>query len=709
MINKIYLCLGLPLAMCLGLSGIKTHAASVSNQSSLSVDLDKLEQVISKAKDNLLRKKIVRADNQCEYWSLPAYLGTHFISQYYLLSRWLGIESSAMNKEYLLNLILSKQNKSEGFWFELDDENLKRPNSLDASLFHYWALKVLKTEFPQRKKDIDQALTLAKSYILKNGGADKSVLFTKIIMALFGNYSWDNIIYVPSTAYSELVSPLVVDQFSQWVIPHMRPIGYIRAHRITKSNLGSEFSLSELFIPNASITGNSLKSLLLSGSLKAYEKYIDHGPLNIMSSYNSFNWKKLVEKDILQLQRLNGSWGGYTLATLFSLITIDHYYNHSLTPSVQEQYNRGVEFLEQMYFKTGASAYKGVLDDGRYWDTALAIRALRENGLPDQEIQRAAECLASTQQESGAFPFGEGFETYSDIDDTVETILALKDLKLKKYDEQKALDFVYHFQNEDHGWGTFDANNVGNFLLKIFSSDFSDSAELFDISRPDVTGHALEVTGLLNNKNILNSQKVVNAIKYLDKTRVTRKNIPNAWLSRWGVNYIFGSSAVITGLRAVGVSKDHPRIQETLKFFKAIKNSDGSFGESTESYKDPSVLKPNASVGTASQTAWALMALSDAGEAHSKEASEAVNFLIRQFERNSLQNTMDNNQGFWSDPSVTGTGHPGLFYMVYPIYPYAWPLIALGNYMRKICNDGNTQISSHSICRNYLIKNEQNK
>lgn len=694
MIKVLGLFFTLQVGLHLWASGIGIKSTSIMLQSQQRVDLDKLEKVVSQAKANLLSKKLIREDNQCEYWSMPAYLGSHFVSQYYLLSRWLGVETPSMNKEYLLNLILSRQNKKHGFWLELDDQNMKKPNTIDASIFQYWALKVLSKEFPQRKKEINQSLLLAKSYILKNGGADKAVLFTKIIMALFGNYSWDKIIYIPSITYSELASPMVVDKFSQWVIPHMRPIGYIRAHRIMKTNLGSEFSVSELF-DRTTPPQISLKTKLLNGSLNTYEEYIDHGKIGLIDTMNATNWKKLVEKDIIQLQRPNGSWGGYTLATLFSLITIDHYFNQSLSTAVQNQFSNGLKFLEHMYFKTDSSSYMGVLDDGRYWDTALVIRALRENGLPDSEVQNAAQCLADTQQKNGAFPFGEGFEIYSDVDDTVETIIALKGLKLKNYNEKKALDFIFHFQNRDYGWGTFDKNNVGNPFLKLFTSDFSDSAELFDISRPDVTGHAIEALGLFTDKNVFNSQKIANATRYLKKTRV--RSLPSAWMSRWAVNYIFGTSAVITGLQAVGVSKDNSMIQDAVKFLKRIQNNDGSFGESTDSYKNHLVLNPNTAVGTASQTAWAIMALCDAGEAHSKTTTDAINFLIHQFEKNKIISTNEN--GFWSDPSVTGTGHPGLFYMVYPSYPQSWPLIAIGKYMREVCNEN--QASLHPFCKQY--------
>ncbi|HEY8271719.1 MAG TPA: hypothetical protein VIG33_12585, partial [Pseudobdellovibrionaceae bacterium] len=228
------------------LSGVMSIEIDIANANQetistlTSIKMEELSSIIGEAKTNLMSKKI--KDPSGEYWSMPGYLGTHYVSQYYLFTRWFGIQLPAPYKENLLNLILSRQNKKGGFWLALEDANLSSPNAIDPSIYHYWALKVLKTEFPQRQVEIDTALTKAKIYILKSGGAENSVLFTKVVMALFGNYSWDNIPYIPSVTYNALISPFVVDKFSQWVIPHLKPLGYIRAHRIAKSDLGAEFS-----------------------------------------------------------------------------------------------------------------------------------------------------------------------------------------------------------------------------------------------------------------------------------------------------------------------------------------------------------------------------------------------------------------------------------------------------------------------------------
>ncbi|HEY8272041.1 MAG TPA: prenyltransferase/squalene oxidase repeat-containing protein, partial [Pseudobdellovibrionaceae bacterium] len=457
-----------------------------------------------------------------------------------------------------------------------------------------------------------------------------------------------------------------------------------------------EFSIKELFLNQASWQKQRSSSLLNSG-LGWLEK-LSRSEAAPLHSFAEYNWKHLVEKEIIPHQKPRGSWGGYTLSTLFSLVTIDHYYNHDFSQKreIEQQMKKGFSFLQTLYFNTGSSSLQGVLDDGSYWDTALALRALRENGIANEEIQNSAQFLANLQQKNGAFPFGYDFEDYSDVDDTVETVFALENLNLAHYNEKKALKFVANFQNRDFGWGTFDKNNTGNALLRIFTQNFNDSAEMFDISRPDVTGHALELLGHFGYTST-KSPQVAKSIHYLRLQR--DKKTMASWMGRWAVNHIFGTSAVITGLRAVGLPSKDPIIQDAIRWLKSIQNKDGGFGETTESYQDIRLLAANKGVSTASQTGWAIMALVDGGEAQSEATSKAVDFLMKQFRENGQSS---GSTGFWTDASVTGTGHPGLIYMIYPSYPYTWPLIALGKYMRAVC-----KVESHphqNYCENYLRK-----
>jgi squalene cyclase len=38
----------------------------------------------------------------------------------------------------------------------------------------------------------------------------------------------------------------------------------------------------------------------------------------------------------------------------------------------------------------------------------------------------------------------------------------------------------------------------------------------------------------------------------------------------------------------------------------------------------------------------------------------------------------------WRDASVVGTGHPGILYVDYPVYPQVFPVMALANYLETV-------------------------
>ena len=75
---------------------------------------------------------------------------------------------------------------------------------------------------------------------------------------------------------------------------------------------------------------------------------------------------------------------------------------------------------------------------------------------------------------------------------------------------------------------------------------------------------------------------------------------------------------------------------------------------------------------TASQTAWALLALHAAGE-RSPSASRGLRWLA----------DTQRPDGSWDEPQFTGTGFPGYFYINYHLYRLVFPVMALGRWARS--------------------------
>ena len=74
---------------------------------------------------------------------------------------------------------------------------------------------------------------------------------------------------------------------------------------------------------------------------------------------------------------------------------------------------------------------------------------------------------------------------------------------------------------------------------------------------------------------------------------------------------------------------------------------------------------------TASQTAWALLAL-HAAEASPEAVGRGVAWLAR----------TQQDDGDWDEPQFTGTGFPGDFYIRYHLYRLNFPVMALGRILR---------------------------
>jgi squalene-hopene/tetraprenyl-beta-curcumene cyclase len=109
-------------------------------------------------------------------------------------------------------------------------------------------------------------------------------------------------------------------------------------------------------------------------------------------------------------------------------------------------------------------------------------------------------------------------------------------------------------------------------------------------------------------------------------------------------------------------------IRRAVGWLAAHQNPDGGWGEDMRSYTDAAWAGRGAS--TASQTAWALLALLAAGERGDALAA-GVGWLV------------DNQRadGGWDEEQFTGTGFPGDFSINYHLYRIVFPVTALGRYL----------------------------
>jgi len=308
------------------------------------------------------------------------------------------------------------------------------------------------------------------------------------------------------------------------------------------------------------------------------------------------------------------------------------------------------------------------------WDTALAVVALADAGVaPDDPHLRAAgrwlvheEITVPgdwTVRRPDLAPGGWAFEfandNYPDIDDTAEVVLALRRTDVPDSGAvARAVDWTVGMQCRDGGWGAFDVDNTRALCREL---PFCDFGELIDPPSADVTAHVVEMLSLLGREGDAAANAAARGVAWL----LQAQEPDGSWFGRWGVNYLYGTGAVVPALIAAGTSPRHPAVRRAVAWVESHQNDDGGWGEDLRSYRDPSYRGRGTS--NASQTAWALLALLAADE-RNPAIERGVDFLVGTQQAD----------GTWDETWFTGTGFPGDFSINYHLYHLVFPVMALG-------------------------------
>ena len=338
------------------------------------------------------------------------------------------------------------------------------------------------------------------------------------------------------------------------------------------------------------------------------------------------------------------------------------------------------------------------------WDTLLTLMAMQECGrtlenspsmhsaldwILEQECQHRGDWAQFTPHaEPGGWAFERANRHYPDIDDTAVAILVLSRFKTSSRAAEiaapleRAINWVCAMQSDNGGWGAFDRNNNTEIITKI---PFCDFGEVLDPPSVDVTAHVVEAFAAAGVDS--NSKVMRRAIDYL----WSEQEPAGCWFGRWGVNFVYGTGAVLPALAAAGEDMSQARAQRAAEWLIKQQNSDGGWGESCASYMDLSLAGNGPS--TASQTAWAMLGLLAVNnEACRKALARAEEYLV------STQQ-----DGTWNEPHYTGAGFPGYgfgahledgenlsrrfgqglelaraFMINYNLYRHYFPLAALG-------------------------------
>jgi squalene-hopene/tetraprenyl-beta-curcumene cyclase len=605
------------------------------------------------------------------YWVGELLVDSTLVSDVVAFMHWTG--EVDFNKQSRCVKSLLERQMPDGGW----NTYYRGPSELNATVKAYFALKLsgMSADDPRMFK--------ARATIVRLGGIPKSNTYTKLFLALFGQYPWKylpiippEIILLPNWLYFNIY------EMSSWSRGMVVPLSIINHFKPVR-HLPPEKQLHELFPYGTEHTNLGMpfdkklftwKNFFLGWDRSL--KFLDTLP------WKPFRRSALKKAEAWILERTGEGCDGLgaifpsMMYTIMVLKTLGYSEDH---PRVRKA---ATDFM-------GLEVHQEERDEFRMqpclspiWDSAITAFALVESGIPADapEIQKAGEWIISKEVKdfrgdwrhknptpitSGwAFEFDNKF--YPDVDDTFKVLLALGVIKMpdeaaKKAVMDRALQWAVSFQCKNGGFGAFDKDVTKKWLQDV---PFADHNAILDPPCSDITARALEVFGRMGVS--AKEPFVRRAIKFVRDTQLP----DGSWEGRWGVNYIYGTWLVLRGLRAVGEDMYQDWILRGLNWLDSCQNADGGWGETPATYENPKLKGQGES--TPSQTAWALMGIIAATDHLRPSIYRGVEYLAR----------TQNPDGSWTEDQITGTGFPKVFYLKYDMYRNNWPLLALADFQR---------------------------
>ena len=620
-----------------------------------------IAHAISLAQENLLRQQ--HADG---HWCGELLVDSTLCSDFVLFMHWFGEVDHELQQRCVRHIL--KRQLPDGGW----NIYYGGPSEINASVKAYFALKLAgcSPESPFMQE--------ARATIMRLGGIPGMNTFSKLYLALLGQFPWK---YLPTIPVEMVLlpswAPFHIYKMSSWSRAMLIPLAIINHFKPTRALPGDK-QLHELYP-----LGTEHKDFRLARDERFFTwrnfflRVDDVLKFMHPLRFRPMRRRALEEAERWMLERIGEGSDG--LATVFPAML-----NCMIALRVLG-YSK-TNAIYQKAAKDFAGLFVNDPDDFRIqpcvspvWDTAINVIALAESGLsPDHPaLQRAADWLVKKEvrvrgdwavnnphPEASGWAFEYNNVYYPDTDDTAMVLMALRLVRPKdqqSLDElfKRALAWQLSFQCDDGGWAAFDKDVTTPWLEDM---PFADHNAILDPTCSDLTARTLELLGYVNFKT--GTRCMRDAIQYLIDTQ----DDDGSWYGRWGVNYIYGTWQVLRGLRAIGQDMTQDWILRGRDWLESCQNGDGGWGETCATYE--SCPRKGIGESTASQTAWALMGICACGDLDRPSIQRGLRFLLGS----------QKPDGSWDEPQITGTGFPGVFYLKYDMYRQNFPLLALATY-----------------------------
>ncbi|MBV8426301.1 MAG: squalene--hopene cyclase, partial [Hyphomicrobiales bacterium] len=591
-------------------------------------------------------------------------------AEYVLLRHFRG-EDPDLELERLFGAYLRRIQGAHGGWPLFHEGGF----DLSASVKAYFALKMIgdDPDAPHMRS--------ARAAVLAHGGAAKSNVFTRFLLALYRAIPWRGVPTMPvEIMLLPRWFPFHITKISYWARTVLVPLLVLQALKPQARN-PRQVRIDELFVAPPEKVRDWPKGAHQSwGWIKFF------GAIDKLLKWTEPYFPKSARRRAIAAavafvtERLNAGDGlGAIYPAMANAVLMFDALGY---PRDHPHLVAARQSIERLLVVKSDEAYCQPCVSP-VWDTALAAHALLEAG-DAKSVEGARAGLAWlaplqvldvkgdwAMQRPDVQPGGWAFQYanahYPDLDDTAVVAMALDRAERLAHGAPagaavaRAREWVEGLQSRDGGWAAFDADNTYHYLNNI---PFADHGALLDPPTADVTARCVSMLAQLG-ETIETSSVFARGVQAL----LAGQEKDGSWYGRWGMNYIYGTWSALCALGCAGFDDQSPHIRRAVKWLCRIQNPDGGWGEGGDSYRlDYAGFRSAPS--TASQTAWALLGLMAAGEVDHPAVARGIAYLA-------ANQTQD---GLWREDYHTATGFPRVFYLRYHGYSKYFPLWALSRY-----------------------------
>ena len=324
------------------------------------------------------------------------------------------------------------------------------------------------------------------------------------------------------------------------------------------------------------------------------------------------------------------------------------------------------------------------------WDTGFALQALAT--VPEFDgarhaLRRGADFLRREQisasfegfrkayrnDPKGGWCFPGGWHGWPVTDCTAEAVLGIIAADRQATSTTmigEAVRFMLRGQNRDGGFGSYEARR------SVVPLEWLNPAEMFgdsmtEHSYVECTASCLAAFAACQEHfPHITDRTVMSAMSRADTWLRRTQASDGSWRGVWGVQFIYGTFFGVRGLLAAGARPGDPALRLACQWLLDRQQTDGGWGEHHSGCLTGRYVAHEES--QVIQTAWAMMALLEAGDSNWTAISRGARFLLDTQEAD----------GTWPKQDMAG-----IFFRTalldYVLYRQYFPLHALGLYEQR--------------------------